>query len=235
MRTTATIARVSTLGIMGVLPALAMAAEDVDYSYFQVNAIGQDVDAFDEEEDAIEDLDDGGGFGVHGSFAFLPRFFVFGSYSDTESDVAFASAEVFPVPADTDIKRFDVGIGTNHELSDRVDFVARLAYTDIDYGDFDIGGDDDLIPDGGLDEIRDELRGDDSDGYFVDAGVRSQLTENLEGAIGLRYTDVQNIDTTTVIGSLMFELSDSWGIELGVDAGDELSIYQLGFRFAPEI
>lgn len=234
MRTTAEWTRIGVVAAVAMVPAFAMAAEDLDYTYFQINAVGRDVDAFDEDEGVIEDLDDGGGLGVHGSFAFLPRYFVFGGYSDTESDVAFDGDTVFPLPAETDIKRLDVGVGTNREINDRLDFIARVAYTDIDYGDFDIGGGGDLI-DGGLDNLRDELRGDDSDGYFVDAGVRSQLTQNLEGTLGLRYTDVQNIDTATVIGSLLFEMSDNWGLELAVDAGDELSSYRLGVRFAPEL
>ncbi|MBN1239378.1 MAG: outer membrane beta-barrel protein [Gammaproteobacteria bacterium] len=234
MRTNILLTGLGALGAVGLTQQPAAAADDVNYTYLQLHAVGRDVDAFDDQDGAIEDLDDGSGFGIRGSYQFLPKYFVFGDYSDTDSDVAFASESVFPLPADTDITRMDVGVGTNLPINDRVDFVGRVAYTDVDYGDFDIGAGGDLL-NGGLDNLRDQLREDDSDGYFADAGVRAQLTENLEGAVGLRYTDVQNIDTTTVIGSLMFELSDSWGIDLSVDAGDELSTYLLGVRFSPEI
>jgi outer membrane receptor protein involved in Fe transport len=234
MRTTTLLTGIGTVGLMGLTPGIGAAAEGLDYTYLQLEALGRDIDAFDEQEGVIEDLDDGGGWGLHGSYAFLPRFFVFGDYSDTESDVDFAGESVVPLPMDTDITRLDVGVGMNHELNDRVDFIGRVAYTDIDYGDFDLGAGGDLL-NGGLDNLRDQLRDDDSDGYFADAGVRSQLTENLEGTIGLRYTDVQNIDSTTVIGSLLFELSDNWGLDLGVDVGDELSSYRLGVRFAPDL
>jgi outer membrane receptor protein involved in Fe transport len=212
---------------------VAGAAEGLEYSYFELDAIGRDIDAFDDEEGVIEDLDDGGGWSLGGSYQFLPRFFVFGDYSNTESDVAYTSDNVFPLPAETEIKRFDLGVGMNQEINDRVDFIGRVAYADIDYNDFDLGSGGDII-DGGLDDARDQLQSDDSDGYFVDAGVRAQLTPNLEGTVGVRYTDVQNIDTTTAIGSLMFELSESWGIDLSVDAGDEIATYRLGVRFTPE-
>jgi hypothetical protein len=217
-----------------LLPQLGSAAEGLDYSYLELEAIGRDIDAFDDNEGLIEDFDDGGGWGIHGSYQFLPRFFAFGKYSDTETDVAYASDNVFPLPANTDITRLDAGIGTNWPLNDRVDFVGRIAYTDIDYGDFDLGAGGDLVG-AGLDNFRDELTSDNSDGYFADAGVRAQLTPNLEGSIGLRYTDVQNIDSSTVIGSLMFELSDNWGLDLGVDVGDELSTYLFGVRYAPSL
>lgn len=234
MRTKILLSGMAALGTAGLAPQLANAADGVNYTYLQLHYVGRDIDTFDDDEGVIEDLDDGSGFGIEGSFQFLPKYFVFGEYSDTESDVAFASESTFPLPADTDITRLDVGVGTNRPISDRVDFVGRIAYTDIDYGDFDIGAGGDLL-NGGLDNLRDQLREDDSDGYFADAGVRAQLTENLEGTLGLRYTDVQNIDTTTVIGSLMFELSDNWGIDLSVDAGDDIATYLLGVRFSPEI
>lgn len=234
MRMKALLTAIGTVSAVGMMPEPGHSAEDLNYTYLQLQAVGRDVDGFDDDDGVIEDLDDGGGFGIHGSYQFLPRFFVFGDYSDTDSDVAYASDTAFPLPANTDITRLDVGVGTNWELNDRLDFIGRAAYVDIDYGDFDLGAGDDLL-NGGLDNLRDQLQEDDSDGYFADAGVRAQLTPNLEGTIGLRYLDVQNIDTSTVFGSLMFELSDNWGIDLGVDAGDEISTYRLGVRFSPDI
>lgn len=136
------------------------------------------------------------------------------------------SEDVFPLIEDTDIKRLDVGIGTNMEINDRVDFIGRIAYTDIDFGDFDFGA--------SSDTDLDDLLEDDSDGYFVDAGVRSQLTANLEGSIGIRYLDLQDVDNTSLIGSLLYEINPSWDIDLQIDAGDEISTYLLGVRFSPE-
>lgn len=233
MRTTKVLIGISSLGIAVTVPALGIAAEGLDYTYLQLEAVGRDVDSFDQDEGIIEDFDDGGGWALRGSWAFVPRYFVFGNYSNTESDVSYFGQETLPLPADTDIKRFDVGFGTNREINERVDFVGRIAYTDIDYGDFDIGGSGDLI-NGGLDNLTDELRADESDGYFADAGVRSQLTPNIEGTIGLRYTSVESIDSTSVIGSLLFELTETWGIDLNVDAGDDISTYSLGVRFIPQ-
>jgi hypothetical protein len=111
------------------------------------------------------------------------------------------------------------------EINDRLDFVGRLGYVDIDFGDFRFGASSDID--------ANDLRNDSSDGYLVDAGVRSQLLENLEGSLGLRHLDIEGIDNTSLLGSLLFELSPSWDIEFAVDVGDDVSTYLLGIRFSP--
>jgi hypothetical protein len=216
------------IGGLGVLAAPAerdVAAEGIEYSYVQLDVLARDIDIFDDEGTAIEDFDDGTGLSLLGSIE-LGAVHLFGSYSQSESDVTYASEDVFLLPADTDIKRLDLGIGIHPEITDRMDLVAQLGYTDIDYGDFDFG------TGGGLDELDDFLD-DTSDGYFADIGLRGQMLPNLEGMIGVRYLDIDEVDNTSLIGSLLFELSPTWGISLSVDAGDEMSTYFLGARWTP--
>jgi hypothetical protein len=202
------------------------AAEGLDYNLLQLNFIGRDIDAFDDDTDAIEDFDDGGGFGIEGSWELSDSFFIFGAYSQTESDVTFADEDTFPLPAETDIKRLDLGVGGVWEVNDRLDLVGRLGYVDIDYGSFDFGASSDID--------ANDLLDDTSDGFLVDAVVRSQLLTNLEGSIGVRYMDVEDFDNTSLLASLVFELSPSWDIDLAIDAGDEVSTYLLGVRYSPE-
>jgi len=208
-----------------VAPHSVDAAESLDYTYLDLAYVGRDIDAFDDDEGVIEDLDDGGGVALEGSLALGDNFFIFGGYSDTESDVTFANDEVFPLPAETDIKRLDLGVGTMVEINDRLDFVGRLGYVDIDFGDFDFGASEDID--------ANDLLDDSSDGYLVDIGLRSQLLTNLEGSIGVRHIDVEEIDNTSLLASLLFELSPSWDIGVSVDAGDDVSTYMLGVRFSP--
>jgi hypothetical protein len=208
-----------------VAPHSVDAAEGLDYTYLELAYVGRDIDAFDDDEDVIEDLDDGGGVALEGSLALGDNFFIFGGYSDTESDVTFVNDEVFPLPAETDIKRLDLGVGTMVEINDRLDFVGRLGYVDIDFGDFDFGASEDID--------ANDLLDDSSDGYLIDIGLRSQLLTNLEGSIGVRHIDVEDIDNTSLLASLLFELSPSWDIGVSIDAGDDVSTYMLGVRFSP--
>lgn len=223
MRTTPLLICIGSIGTAAASPQVLAASEELDYSYIQLDVVGRDIDAFDEDADLIEDFDDGGGASLRASYAFNENVFVFGGYSETESDVSFSTDDVFPLPDNTDIKRLDLGVGLARELNARLDFVGRLGYSDIDFGEFDVGAGSDVQD---LDE-------DSSDGFFVDAGVRSQLLDNLEGSIGVRYLDIETIDNTSLIGSLLFELSPSWDLDLSIDAGDELSTYMLGVRFSP--
>lgn len=220
-----TVVRLLCGGTLALGATTVFAAETLDYTFLNLDFITRDVDAFDDQADTIEDFDDGTGLALNGSFAVTERFFIFGSYSETESDVTYQSDDVFLIPEDTEIKRIDAGVGTSLEINNRTDFVGRLAYTDIDFGEFELGASNDFDVD--------DLVDDQSDGYFVDAGVRSQLLENLEGSIGVRYLDIEDTANTSLIGSLLFELSPAWDINLSVDAGDEIATYALGLRFSP--
>lgn len=217
---------IAGIGVAGVVPNAALAREGLEYTYLQLDYVGRDIDSVDDMSDTIEDIDDGSGLALKGQYAFSERIFGFATYSETESDVSYSSEDVFPLPADTEVKRLDVGIGTSIPINDRLDFLGRLAYSDIDFDAFEFGATSDLA--------TDDLTADDSDGYFLDGGVRAQLAPNLEGTIGVRYTDIQEIDNTSLIGSLLFEVSPSWGVNLSLDAGDEIATYELGVRFTPD-
>jgi hypothetical protein len=226
------------IGAIGMMPRAGLAADrdndrgrDLDYTYLQLNAVNRDIDALDSNRGLVKKFNDGSGWSLNGSFAFLPKYFVFGEYSDTDSDITYASNNTLPLPANTNIKRLDAGIGTDRPITDKVDFIARAAYVDIDYGNFDIGGGGSLLGNGGLTGLRDELTNDTTDGYLADVAVRSQLSRNIEGLIGARYTNVGSIDSTNVLASLLFELGRNWGLDLGVDAGSDVSMYRLGVRF----
>jgi hypothetical protein len=242
MRTTAAaLTALSVLGVVGMTPATGWGQDrgrdstrDLDYTYLQLNAVNRDIDALDSDRGLVKKLNDGNGWSLNGSFAFLPKFFVFGEYSDTDSDVSYSSSNTLPLPANTDIKRLDAGVGTDRPITNRLDFVGRAAYVDIDYGDFNIGASSSALGGGGLSGLREELTSDTTDGYLADAAVRSQLTPKIEGLVGLRYTNVGSIDDTSVLGSLLFELSRNWGLDVGVDAGSDVSLYRLGVRFQPQ-
>src|SRR5690606_12101761 len=127
-------------------------------------------------------------------------------------------------PADTDITKLDLGLGYHMPVGDATDLVLRGAYTDADRDRFRLGG----SGDASLDDLND----DSSDGYFVDAAIRTQLTSWLEGSLGARYFDIEENDGLGVIGNLLFEVAPGFGINLGFDAGDELATWVAGVRFS---
>jgi hypothetical protein len=210
------------------LPAGAMAAERLGYTWVEADYVNLDIDAFDENQDLIEDLDDGDGWALRGSFAFTQNFFVFAGYSSTDSDATFFDDDNFPIVANVDIERGDAGVGYNMPLGGsgerQTDLVFRAAYSDIDYGDFAVGaspGDDSF----------DDLDDDSSDGWFTDASLRAQLASWFEGAIGVRYTDIETADNFSVIGNALFEITPRFGINVEADVGDDVSTYMVGLRY----
>ena len=221
-----------------LLPAAAsFASEDLSYSYIQGGYLVQDVDIYQDSNNLnefIEETDDGGGYKVEASMAFTDMVFGFASYSDTEADFAFVDNNGAVMPAETNVKTLKLGVGFHAPLTQRMDFVGSAAYVDMDLGEFSFGQmDNDVV--GGDESVRDaydDLNEDSSDGYAIDAGVRAQVTTWLELGGGLRYTDVDAGDDISAFGNALFEINRNMGINLVATAGDNLSTYELGFRYS---
>ena len=224
------------LACLTLIPFSAIAAEGVSYNYLEADYIIQDIDLYEDDEvfdDVLEDVDDGDGFNVEASFAFTNNLFVFGGYSQTTADFNFINDTGGFVPQETDVKTLQVGLGYFTALSDNLDFVARAAYTDVDLEEFSLGATDDDIADDDetLEDAYDDLNEDNSDGYFIDAGVRAQTAEWLELGGGVRYTDLDSGDDVSVFGNALFEINQNMGINLTASVGDNLSSYGVGFRY----
>lgn len=220
--------KLNFIGVLGFgLASLSLsvnAAEGLSYTYLELDYINLDIDEVGDSGSVIDDLDNGSGWGARGSFALSPSWFAFAEYSVTESDASFVDDLNQFFSSDTDIHRLDLGVGYHNSMNANTDLVLRAAYTDIDTDEFDFGAT-------GNTSIND-LQDDSSDGFFVDAGVRSQLMDRLEGSVGVRYTDLENFDNLSVIGNLMYEFSPSMGLNFGIEAGSDISHYLLGLRFS---
>lgn len=209
-----------------LIPVSAFAQDggDLSYTYVELDYINLDVDQPGEDEILRDDFDNGGGYGLSGSFALNENFFIYGDYSETEADFGFVDNSGAVIPGDTDVVVFKLGAGFIMPMNDSTDLVFSGGYSDIDFDSFNLGasGEDDL---GDLDD-------DPSDGYTVDVKLRSQLSQALEGSIGARYTDIESVDGFSVIGNLMYEVSQNWGVNLSLDAGDELMVWGVGARYS---
>lgn len=205
----------------------AEANDELSYTWLEADWMNLDIDAFDDDESVIEDFDDGDGWQVQGSFAFTPNFFGFASFSSTDADAAFRNQDNFLITESQDVERFDVGLGVNFPVevwARPTDIVARAAYVDVDYGDFDFGasGDSDL---GDLDD-------DSSDGWTADLRLRSQPWEKVEASVGVGYIDIEEADNFSALGGVLIELTPNWGVNLEANVGDDVSTYLAGVRYS---
>jgi len=219
----------SALGFgLASLSMSANAAEpanaDLSYTYLELDYINLDIDEVGDSGSVLDDLDNGSGWGADGSIELSPNWFAFGKYSVTKADASFVDDFNQFFRSNTDINRMDVGVGFHTPVNTKTDFVLRGAYTDIDADGFNFGGT-------GNSSV-DDLDEDSSDGYFVDAGVRSQLLDKLEGSVGVRYTDLEQFDNASVIANLMYEFSPVLGLNFGMEAGSDISHYMIGLRFS---
>ncbi|MFK3648145.1 diffusible signal factor-reguated Ax21 family protein [Lysobacter enzymogenes] len=204
------------LTLAAALPFAASAAEGVSYNY---------VEAGYAKIDAKNKFADSDGWTIAGSYAFHPNFHVFGSYSkqETDSHNYLIGGTSFRTPS-ADFDRFNVGVGYNHELSNRVDLVTRIAYEQNKY---DFSG------------FSDKFKG-----GFVEAGVRGTLTPNWEG---YAFAGYQDFDNTRSYGSLadkydskfyarvgtLVKFNNNWGITADakfIDGGEKE--YFIGPRYS---
>jgi len=216
---------ISVLGFgIASLSFAANAADDLSYTYLELDYINLNIDEVGDSGSVLDDLDNGGGWGVRGSIALAPSWFAFGQYSVTDSDASFFDDLNQYFNSDTDINRLDLGVGYHSPINSKTDLVIRGAYTDIDTDGFNFGG--------SASNSIEDLGKDSSDGFFLDAGVRSQLMDKVEGSLGVRYTDLQQFDNISVIGNLMYEFSPSMGLNFGMEAGDNISHFLIGLRYS---
>ena len=98
------------LALAAALPFTASAAENLSYNYAEANYAKTDNDAFKSD-----------GWGVKGSYGFLPNFHAFGEYSRQEFD-----------HTNVKLDQWKIGAGYNVEIAPSTDFVARVAYQKLD-------------------------------------------------------------------------------------------------------
>lgn len=108
---------------------------------------------------------------------------------------------------DLDVDQFRLGLGYNTAISDNTDFVARVAYERFDAEDFI-----------------------DGNGWSVEAGVRSALSPNFEGSAAIRYTDVEDDDSTQLVLGGQYKFNATWGIAAEVAFGNDGNALFVGPR-----
>jgi len=178
--------------LMLALAPLAASAEDMSYSFIDPVYVETDIDGVGPSAD---------GFGVRGSAGFAQHYFAFGEY---------ASQSV----ADIDLDTIAVGIGGHYGLTESLDLVGRLGWTQVD-----------VSAPGGLEA--------DDDGYLVDMGLRGRIADSVELEGGLRYTDMSDggDDTSYFVGG-RYHFNAMWAIGAEYRSGDGSSSMLAGVRIS---
>lgn len=156
------------------------------------------------------------GVNLEGSIGLVDFVHVAAEYFDADCANCFNPGHFSPgstLPAqDLDFSGFKAGVGVNPTLgfigSDNTDFVLRVNYVDVE------------LEGQGLDIS--------SDGYSVEAGLRSQVSERAEVYAGYEYFDVDDTSGTVVLG-LGYELGAgvtflARGIVFNNEAGLDLGL-----------
>jgi hypothetical protein len=196
---------------LACVPLSGFAVEDLSNTWLELDWANQDIDEF----TGLDDIDDGDGWAVRGSFGFdqtpfefFDRWYIFADWIETDADVTFFDLGLLREDT-SDVTRFNLGAGFTTELNEMSELVFQIAYSDIDFEDFDS-----------------------DDGFFLDGSWRGQVSEMIELSAGLRYTDIGELENFSVIGNALFEVNSNWGINVAADIGDELTTYGVGVRYS---
>lgn len=116
---------------------------------------------------------------------------------------------------DRDSQSFAGGLGVNYRALEKTDIVLRAAYVDI--SKFQVPN------------SQCRLESIDDHGYFAEASVRSELSENVEIEAGFRYADLSDSDISNndVFLGLGYHVTDyltlrAMGVVFDTDTGFEL-------------
>lgn len=177
--------------------ATASAAEGLSYNYVEGGYTATN----------LKDAPDSDGWGLNGSVAIAPSFHVFGSYNNQDLE-----------DSDSSYDQWRLGVGYNHEISQKVDLVTRVAYEKFKTDSFTVG------------DVR--FPGDSVDGYSAEVGVRAAIIPHLEGYALAGYEDGKDYDGD-FYGRLgaQAKFNQNWGISADVKFADNDTQWFVGPRF----
>ncbi len=141
------------------------------------------------------------GFAVLGSKLLGKDFFVVGSYGSASDDI-----EVFSSNVDVDFNTLSVGLGYRYSLSKTTDLFGVLSYEDM--------------------EVKASSQGnsesESDNGYGLQIGIRSMLSEKVELSGSLQYLDIAD-ETETAIGvSALYNFTEQFSAGVGYSKSDDV-------------
>jgi opacity protein-like surface antigen len=146
------------------------------------------------------------GFGVSGTKLIGEDFFIAGSYSSLSDDV-----DLFGSKLELDFNTLSVGLGYRHAISNKTDLFGIVSYEDM--------------------EVKASFQGEsDSEsenGYSLQAGIRSLVTENIELSGSLSYVDITDGSETSFDVSAIYHFTNQFSAGIGYGKSDDLDTLTL--------
>jgi opacity protein-like surface antigen len=146
------------------------------------------------------------GFGVSGTKLIGEDFFIAGSYSSLSDDV-----DLFGSKLELDFNTLSVGLGYRHAISNKTDLFGIVSYEDM--------------------EVKASFQGEsDSEsenGYSLQAGIRSLVTENIELSGSLSYVDITDGSETSFDVSAIYHFTNQFSAGIGYGKSDDLDTLSL--------
>lgn len=172
-------------------------ASELSYTYVEVKYVdGETLD------------DDADGFGLTGSVALGDTFFLAGSYQDGDIDAT---------GADRDLSLLRLGIGAHGPITDSIDWVAELDFTEVDVK---------------TTVARVGSSSSDDNGYILDVGFRGLMGEAAEYSIAILQSDISSSATGFRVGG-RYHFGETL-LSLGLDYvqyDSEFDQLELGLRY----
>jgi len=183
--------------LLVILFAFSTAVYADGFNYNSVTASYGQIDFDDFSSDS--DL-----FAIEGSFAVSESFHVFAGYGIGEIEDSVSSV---------DIDQWNIGLGYNTSLSDKVDLVVGLSYEYIELSAANLISVDD-------------------NGIGVNVGLRMAATEKLEVDAGISYVDFSDGgDNTAFGGGVLYSFTETFALGASVSFDDDATGYNVGGRF----
>lgn len=188
----------------------AASADALSYTYVEGGYAKQHID------DEFLDNPEADGLFVRGSYDLGSGVNLIGGVSRTSYDETIEGVRV-----DVDATEAELGLGYHQSMSERVDFIAELAWVRVD-SDVEIDGE--------------ELVDGQATGGRGAVGVRGRFNDVVEGLLKANYYDggdFEDGEFTGVVGAL-FTINPTWGINAEIEHGDFAGVdttrYNVGVR-----
>lgn len=172
-------------------------ASDLSYTYAEGGFAQVDIDS----------IDEGDGYFVGGSLGFGTNWLAF---------VEFDTAKFDEGVMDADVDEFTLGFGAHFPMTEKVDFIGRLAYVDqsVDVNT-PFGG-------GSADE----------NGFMLSAGLRGRALGRLDLQGALEYVDVGDGDDTGLALRGLYEFTNMFSLGARMGYSDDVTEYGVFARFS---
>lgn len=195
--------------VLAVAP-FAASADALSYTYVEGGYNKLHID-----DEFLDDPEADGAY-LRGSFDLGSGINLIGGISRSSYDETIEGARL-----DVDATQAEFGVGYHQSMSERVDFIAELAWVRTD-ADVEVDSD----------EIADEQ----ATGGRGALGVRGQFNDVVEGLLKVNYYDggdFEDGEFTGVVGA-QFKFNPTWGITAEVEHGDlggiDTTRYNIGVR-----